>query len=329
MNTQAIIEDYVNKVAAHLPRRLRNDVGLELRTLLTEQLRSAAHDAARSPDGDMAMEVLHRFGSPDEVASRYVTPGFQLIQPEYAPTFVTLAAICVAIQWAVTLPLVFSSHMTFGDWWLRWGFSALSWVGALVVYFGIGSWLQRRFPAEPDSSTRPWTHLIVLLPFPGGWRPGEPEATEWRAARNAAPLGAILTIFFIAPAWILSHLLPAGANTSWALYDGDFQRWLLPPVIALMAVRLVLFAAVLLNEGWRRPTEVIRFALRLSFVALLYWTEFGWRIFANPITNVLFKAWLLVFLLVNSIQMLVWIRRAVTRVRVPRNLAAPQNGGGH
>jgi hypothetical protein len=187
MNAQAIIEDYVNKVAAHLPRRMRNDVGLELRTLLTEQLRAAAHESERSPDSEMAMEVLHRFGRPDEVASRYATPGFQLIQPEYAPTFVTLAAICVAIQWAVTLPLVFSSHMTFGGWWLRWGFSALSWVGALVVYFGIGSWLQRRFPAEPGSSSRPWTHLIVWLPFPRGWRPGEPEATEWRAARNAAP----------------------------------------------------------------------------------------------------------------------------------------------
>ena len=39
MDAQAIIEDYVNKVAAKLPRKLRNDVGLELRTLLTEQLR--------------------------------------------------------------------------------------------------------------------------------------------------------------------------------------------------------------------------------------------------------------------------------------------------
>ena len=45
MDTQAIIEDYVNKVAAKLPRKLRNDVGLELRTLLIEQLRSAAQDA--------------------------------------------------------------------------------------------------------------------------------------------------------------------------------------------------------------------------------------------------------------------------------------------
>jgi hypothetical protein len=47
MDTQAIIEDYVNKVARKLPRKLRNDVGLELRTLLTEQLRSAGRQQKR------------------------------------------------------------------------------------------------------------------------------------------------------------------------------------------------------------------------------------------------------------------------------------------
>jgi hypothetical protein len=320
VDTQAIIEDYVNTVAAKLPRTLRNDIGLELRTLLTEHLRSAAQDAGRSPDREMAMEVLHRFGRPDEVASRYVAPGFQLIEPEYAPMFVTLATLCVAIQWGITLPPVISAHMTFGDWWLRWGFSALSWVGALVVYFGIGSWIRRRSPVDPDSLTRPWTHWIVWLPFPRAWHPGEPEATERRAARNAAPLGTLLTIFFIAPAWILGHLLPPGATTSWALYDAHFQRWLLPPLIALMAARLVLHAAVALSDGWRAPTEAIRFGLWVCFVALLYWAVFGWHIFAHPVSDLLFKAWLLVFLVINTIQIFVWVRRAVTRVRIPKNL---------
>ena len=32
MDTQTVIEHYVNKVAAKLPRKLRNDVGLELNT---------------------------------------------------------------------------------------------------------------------------------------------------------------------------------------------------------------------------------------------------------------------------------------------------------
>jgi hypothetical protein len=98
METQAIIDDYVNKVAAKLPRRLRNDVGVELRTLLTEQLWSAAQEAGHSPDSKLAIDVLRRFGRPDEVAARYAPRGFQLVEPE-RPVFVTVATCCVAIQW--------------------------------------------------------------------------------------------------------------------------------------------------------------------------------------------------------------------------------------
>jgi hypothetical protein len=321
MDTQAIIEDYVNKVAAKLPRKLRNDVGVELRTLLTEELRSVAQDAGRSPDSEMAMDVLRRFGQPDEVAARYAPRGFQLIDPEHSPIFVKLATLCVAIQWAITLPAVFSSRMTFGDWWLRWGFSAFSWVGFLVLWFGIANWVQRRSPADPSSGSRPWTHWIFWVPFPREWRPGEPEAAERRAAMGAAPLGAVLTIFFIAPAWILAHLLPAGTDTSWALYDEHFQRWLLTPLIALMAVRLVLLAVAALSERWRARTETLRVGLWVCFVALLYWAVFGGHIFAHPTTDALFKAWLLIFLLINTIQILVWIRRAATRVRIPKTFA--------
>lgn len=320
MDAQAIVDDYVNKVAAHLPRTLRNDIGLELRTLLTEQLASAAQDAARVPDSALAMDVLRRFGSPHDVAARYAPRGFQLIEPGPSPLVVTLAVLCIAVQWAVTLPAVFSSRMTVGDWWLQWGLSAFAWAGVLVLWFALASWVQRRSPADPYSGGRPWTHWIFWVPFPRAWRPGEPEAAERRAAVGAAPLGAVLTVFFIAPAWILSRLLPAGTDTSWALYDDQFQRWLLVPLIALMAVRLVLLAAAALNERWDTRTETLRVGLWICFVGLLYWAVFEGRIFASPATDALFKAWVLVFLLVNTIQLLVWMRRVATRVRMPEAL---------
>jgi hypothetical protein len=265
----------------------------------------------------MAMALLQRLGQPDVMAARYATRGFQLVEPEYSLLFVKLGTIAVAIQWALTLPAVFASRMTIGDWWLRWGFSAFAWVGALLLWFSLASWVQRRSPADPLTGSRPWTHWIFWVPFPRQWRPGEPEATERRAAMGAAPLGAVLTIFFVAPAWILSHLLPAGKDTSWALYDGHFQRWLLPPLIALMAVRLVLLAFAALSEQRRVRTELLRVSLWICFVALLYWAVFTGHIFANLTTDALFKAWLLMFLLVNTIQIIVWIRRTVTRVRLP------------
>ena len=48
-----------------------------LRTTLSAQ----GYDVRVANDGEMALEVVRGFGRPDEVASRYVTPGFELIEP--------------------------------------------------------------------------------------------------------------------------------------------------------------------------------------------------------------------------------------------------------
>jgi len=74
------------------------------------------------------------------------------------------------------------------------------------------------------------------------------------------------------------------------------------------------------NARLRARLDVIRFALWVGFVGLLVWTVFGWTIFANSMADALLKVWLLVYLLVNVIQILVWIRRALIRVRVPKAL---------
>jgi len=245
--------------------------------------------------------------------------GFEIIEPEHAPAFLMLSAACVAIQWALTLPGVFAARTTFGDWWHNWGFSAFAWIGMLALWFGLATWIRGRSPVYRGSLSRPWMHYIFWLPLPAEWRPVDREAIERRASKSAFLIGVVLTIFFIAPTWFLHLLTPAGTNTSWALYDADLRRWLLPPLIVLMVVRLGLFAATVSNDLWRARMEAIRFGLWICFVGLLYWVVLRWNIFAAPLVDALFKMWLLIFLLVNTVQIVVWIRRARTRVRVPKN----------
>lgn len=320
MDAQAVIDSYINSIAARLPHRLRNDVGVELRTLLMEQLTTAAAAAGRAPDEKLAVELVRGFGLPEEVAARYSPRGFQIIEPEHAPAFVALSAVSVVVQWALTLPAVFASRTTLGEWWRGWGFGALAWVGMLVIWFGLATWVRRRSPADPDSSSRPWTHFIFWLPVATDWRPFDTEGFERRVELRALPLGVVVTIFFIAPAWFLGLLTPAGTDTSWALYDEGFRRSLLPVLLVLMVVRLALCAVAGFNAHLRARLEGIRVALWVCFVGLLTWTVFGWAIFASHIADALFKVWLLVYLLVNVIQIVVWIRRALTRVRVPKTL---------
>jgi hypothetical protein len=275
----------------------------------------------RAPDEKLAIEVVRRFGRPEHVAARYSPRGFQIIEPEHAPAFVKLSTAGVAIQWALTLPAVFASRTTIGEWWLGWGLGAFAWVGMLVIWFGLATWIRRRSPVDSESFSRPWTHFIFWLPLAADWRPFDYDAFERRAELNALPLGVVFTIFFIAPTWFLELFTPAGTNTSWALYDEPFRHSLLPALIVLMAVRLALCAAAGIKVQLRARLKVIRFALWVCFVVLLYWTVFGWVIFASPVVDALFKAWTLMFLLVNTIAIVVWIRRARTRVRVPKALA--------
>ena len=317
MDAQTVIDSYVNDVAAQLPRGQRNDVGFELRTLLTEELEAAADQAGRPPDEQLAMQVVQDFGQPDVVAAHYSPRGFAIIEPEHAPTFVMLATIIVAAEWLVTLPRVFVSTMTFGDWVAGPGLGAMSWVGLLLVWFGMASWIRRRSPVDPQTLMRPWTHWLFWLPNPRAWRPVDHATNARRLAIRLVPLSTVATLFFIAPSWWLQLLLPAGTDTSWAAYEKSFHHWLFAPLLALMIARLLMLMTVLFSVRLWTRSESIRVTLWGGFVALLIWVLFGWQIFANGITNALFKVWLAIFLLINTIQLIVWMRREALKVRVP------------
>ena len=56
MNPSDVIESYVVDVLRRLPHRQRRDVGLELRSLLGEELEAKAREAGRPADEAMALE---------------------------------------------------------------------------------------------------------------------------------------------------------------------------------------------------------------------------------------------------------------------------------
>ena len=114
MTANQLIESYVNDVVRRVERKRRNDVGVELRLLLSEELQGLAEGAGRQPDADLAMDLLRRFGRPEDVALRYRKPGFPIIEPADGPAFVRLAAIGMALVWIVGL------FATFRDNLARW-----------------------------------------------------------------------------------------------------------------------------------------------------------------------------------------------------------------
>lgn len=319
MDAKSLIESYIDDVARRLPRKIRNEVGLELRALLTDEVASVAAQTGRPADSELALQVLAKFGRPEHVAARYGGQrGFNLIEPEHAPAFVRIAALGVAVQWAFTLPRVFDASLTFGEWWLQSGFKAFWWVGALVIWFAIGAWIQRRAPVTPDGFGRPFVHFLFWLPVRQDWQPHLADH-PYSAAKVLVPLATAFTLLFVSPQWWLGRL--TDADVSWLRYDDTFRVQLLTPLLVLMSARLALFAAAAVNLRWRARTELVRVALWALFVAMLVLVLVGWDIFASSTVDFFFKVWLSVFLLVNGIQIWLWVRKAVTRVRVPKTLA--------
>jgi hypothetical protein len=327
MEAKTLIDSYVDDIARRLPRVSRNDVALELRTLLTEQLNEVAANAGRAPDRELALHVLRRFGRTEEVAARYLSENLNIVEPKLATAFLKSVAACIGIQWLLTLPNVFLSSLTFKDWLLNWGITAFWWVGVLVLWFAAAAWVRRRSPVDPDSFRRPWTHGIFWLPFVEEWSPEkihrpreEPAADARRSLPVLLLLAAALIIFFVSPAWFLEQLLPAGTDISWAQYADDFRRELLSPLLMLAAVRLILAAAAYVNSSWRRSTEGLRFALWICFVGALAWSVSSGNILAIERADFALKAWLLIFLAINTIQIVTQIRRAVIRALEPEDL---------
>ena len=136
MTPQAVVEAYVSDVASRLPRARRNDVALELQALLGEELQGKADAAGRAADEAMAIELVHAFGAPDDVADRYRPAGFTIVPATRSTKFAAIAFGGVALQWLITLPAALletpepgREFVALGGWWLTHGIGALWWPG--------------------------------------------------------------------------------------------------------------------------------------------------------------------------------------------------------
>jgi hypothetical protein len=91
-----LIERYLYKVGEELPKKQRDDVKAELRSLLEDAIEERA-SAGRSYDEDLAAEVLREFGKPETVAERYRPTGQYLIGPRLYPVFIDVAKIVLIV----------------------------------------------------------------------------------------------------------------------------------------------------------------------------------------------------------------------------------------
>jgi len=224
MNANQLIESYVDDVVRHVERKRRNDVGVELRTLLGDELQGQAATAGRPADLDMAMDLLRRFGRPEDVALRYRNPGFPIIEPADGPAFVRLTAIGMAAVWILGLVVTFrdgggSERLT--HWWMTYGLGAFWWPGFYVVCAGVAGWVRRRFPDANE-----WQPRVIDR--------DRINRSAWVLAIVASTLG---TIWLTSPAQFVEQITGgrlAPAFYESLVYDATFRLWRLPLLLTLL-----------------------------------------------------------------------------------------------
>ena len=267
MNPIDVIESYVIDVMRRVPAKDRNEVGLELRGLLTEMLDDRALAAGRAADDAMVLAMLREFGTPAAIAARYRPPGMLVIPAEQTRSFATLSIIGIALQWALTLPLVFDGSLDFGGWWLTWGLGAFWWPGFQAMIALLTSWLRARGLFLPK-----WTPRVA-----------DPDRIDRSGALAGLAGFAIGMGFMIALPWLVA-LMPAPIARVLE-FDPDFLRHRAWPVVVLWLGAFALAVAVARHGRRNVLARRLEIGTSLCFVALLAWWISAGDMFVQQATN--------------------------------------------
>ncbi len=253
MDTNEMIDRYVNEVGQHLPRKTRADIELELRSLLLDTLEEQSDG---EPTPKIAAALLREFGHPEEIAAQY-RPEESLIGPKLFPTYKVVVTITLSIIGVLHLLwlgfiLSQSSGANFVDEVLSFifsfGRSAIINAGIVTLVFAV---IERVAGDSLDLPDR-WEKI---------WDPFElpPVKDPDRISRGEFAVSIFFMLAFLAwlnffPDWFGGADFGEEGPDIFVLVTAEFLA-LIPWFTASLLLEVVLKTAVLLQGRWNRITR--------------------------------------------------------------------------
>jgi hypothetical protein len=260
MDVDGLIDAYVQDVAKQLPRKQRADVALELRELLREELQSRAASRGRSLDADIALEGLRAFGRPRDVAARYFEPW--VVIPATETRRFVFAAIIGALVLMALSPLAEAPMRS-----NRVGTAILTWLGMLVVYFGLQSAWQRRKGAAT------------------AWTPRDHDRVNRAGSLALVVLIGVGLVAYGAPGWLFAQITSGGTLSSRFDYDPDFYSSRLPVLLVIWVCQAILFIVLALRGRWNFVLRRMDLGLETGVVFALIWFAAEGHVFVSTALN--------------------------------------------
>lgn len=249
-----LIDKYIEQVGDNLPRKDREDILKEIRSIVEDMLESRSQIAGKPVDEAMTIDVLKEYGSPKNVATSYLPPRY-LIGPRLYPTFLMvlklvlgIMALVVVVVTAVSLfqeprTVEMAVELVVKKLVELLG-SMLSVLGNVVFVFAIVEWALAQSRPENEETwdprsldgevktdvVKPWSQVpdiilttIALLIF--NLFASQFGATISDAAGKQIFIPAISNVFYTYLPWLnLIWVLGIGLNLA-LIRTGKWQTW--------------------------------------------------------------------------------------------------------
>jgi hypothetical protein len=292
MLAEEVLRRYVREVTGQLPIRMRSDVGLELTTLLREEMQARAEDSDRAPDETLALAVLESYGHPREVAHRY-HPRWTIIDPADTRSFILSVIVGFAVLIAMSVPTALLTPAKLADR----GLILVVWIGLVTLFFGIRSWARHRWPNQH------------------AWNPRrDPDRVNRLAMVLLIAVIGITIALFAEPQQIFAWLTGGKQLAASLSYDPAFRSLRLPWLFAVWIVQAVMLAALAVRGRWNPMLRRVSMAANVAFVVLFAWYRADGPVMADPVPNQTVKAFMAMIALLLLIDLGVRLYQGAGRI---------------
>jgi hypothetical protein len=262
-----LFQRYAEEVGGYLPRRKREDIQMEIVSLLEDSLEDLSNREGRPADEDLAFQVLRDHGAPIKLAQAY-RPDDNLMRTD---TFQVFKAVAVFVGGLLLLQLLLSIGASVSQPNTAWGLLLLEWLedilsalGGLVLAFAL---VERTTPAE-------W----VTWPVDFLGRDWDPAGLKKRLRKKKVNpreywfeslwLVFLIGLFGLFPQWVG---VGGNLNGEWYFLPVLSENYLLyqPWIILYFVARLVFCVALAQQMVWTTRMRVAQIALKVFALGVL------------------------------------------------------------
>jgi len=273
-----MLDRYVAAIAKKLPRNMRADVAIEIRSTIEDMLADRGQSSSAAVDETMLSEVLRSYGSPERVAATYL-PERYLIGPQLYPIFIlvikivmtvlsVLALIGLGIGFAAGELTTIGIIKLFSSWFGDTFGGLIAAFGNIVLVFAV---LERVLPVRENWATEAeaehWDPADLL-------KEGDPDETSlWEPIVAVLFNFAALLIFNFYPELLryTPSLNDWGSRPLvWFPFLSEAFFSYLPLLNVLWVATIILNLILVRRRTWGTGTRLLSIGLKIFTIYILF-----------------------------------------------------------